>query len=984
MKRKGFTLIELLVVIVVLAIIALITIPMILGVIEKAKWGAFQDNVYGLMESTNVYIAQHLESETARFTCDGTKCQTKDEDKLSFKGKIPISGDILIDDKQQTKVEYITDGVYCAYGTINKLIIDKGCSNIDITEPEIDESKLILSSTTNSIQLRLLDGFAKDPESGIKKYRITINGQTKESEQIGEFTFKDLLKNKEYEITIEVTNGKNLKSVVVKKVKTLEIVNPSITLHNTPTTSINGYLKNQVADIHYNNDGTPLEFYVKTTRQGVSSIAVSSICGTEAMPERCLDTDNTTTLTPNTWYKVSGNIKVTYMTASSTTDTIYAYISDGVNESGTSTATISKIDATSPSLTLETAVSKTDSIVIPIKASDLETGINTPTCKYGTTNGNYTTDATSVSTTACSIKNIKENMNYYYQICVTDKVGNNICKTGSSKTIAITNPSITLTNTPETASNGYLKNQVANISYNGSGVSNPEHYLKTTKSAIGNVSGIPCGTGATPQTCGGSTTTNYEANTWYKVSENVNITYNTYADTTATLYAITYDGTNYSGATTATISKITKQTNYQVRHYLMDLNGTSYTLKDVDNLTGFAYYSVTPSLKSYTGFTAPATKTVTLAADGSTTIDYYYTRKQYYLDLNGYLDNTINGAIGGYGTADVYINGTIVANDVADFNQPIYYGSSYSITDIRAASGHIYNGVYSGTLSGNISGTTSVFLSFSTTYTVSYNANGGSGAPASQTKIYGKNLTLSSSVPTRSGWNFVGWNTSNTATSAGYGAGGTYTSNAGATLYAIWSKTITLSFNENGTTSGTAPASITKTVYNGNSATFKIPTATPYLNDAGIGTMQFNRWITSQYFNSPDYTTGYKPGSNITLSSDLTLYGSYIVYPEKSGKFYMDTNLNSAISLYSISRMDGTVIGGSYYSNWGRGVDDSDGTKRVYIRINAYTPFTCQNSNISIMAKNSSDVLSTPSICKQHGVNTSVMYYYLRRRKMYD
>lgn len=125
MKRKGFTLIELLAVIVVLAIIALITIPMILGVIEKAKWGAFQDNVYGLMESTNVYIAQHLESETARFTCDGTKCQTKDEDKLSFKGKIPISGDILIDDKQQTKVEYITDGVYCAYGTINKLIIDK-------------------------------------------------------------------------------------------------------------------------------------------------------------------------------------------------------------------------------------------------------------------------------------------------------------------------------------------------------------------------------------------------------------------------------------------------------------------------------------------------------------------------------------------------------------------------------------------------------------------------------------------------------------------------------------------------------------------------------------------------------------------------------------------------------------------------------------------------------------------------------------------
>ena len=37
MKRKGFTLIELLGVIVVLAVIALITTPVILGVIEKAR-----------------------------------------------------------------------------------------------------------------------------------------------------------------------------------------------------------------------------------------------------------------------------------------------------------------------------------------------------------------------------------------------------------------------------------------------------------------------------------------------------------------------------------------------------------------------------------------------------------------------------------------------------------------------------------------------------------------------------------------------------------------------------------------------------------------------------------------------------------------------------------------------------------------------------------------------------------------------------------
>ena len=72
------------------------------------------------------------------------------------------------------------------------------------------------------------------------------------------------------------------------------------------------------------------------------------------------------------------------------------------------------------------------------------------------------------------------------------------------------------------------------------------------------------------------------------------------------------------------------------------------------------------------------------------------------------------------------------------------------------------------------------------TYTISYNANGGSGAPASQTKTYGTNLTLSSVKPTRTNYNFLGWATSSSATTAQYAAGGTYTSNAAATLYAVW------------------------------------------------------------------------------------------------------------------------------------------------------------------------------------------------------
>lgn len=72
------------------------------------------------------------------------------------------------------------------------------------------------------------------------------------------------------------------------------------------------------------------------------------------------------------------------------------------------------------------------------------------------------------------------------------------------------------------------------------------------------------------------------------------------------------------------------------------------------------------------------------------------------------------------------------------------------------------------------------------TYTVKYNANGGSGAPSNQTKTYGVTLTLSSTKPTRTNYTFKGWGTSSGATTVSYAAGGSYTTNASITLYAIW------------------------------------------------------------------------------------------------------------------------------------------------------------------------------------------------------
>lgn len=70
-------------------------------------------------------------------------------------------------------------------------------------------------------------------------------------------------------------------------------------------------------------------------------------------------------------------------------------------------------------------------------------------------------------------------------------------------------------------------------------------------------------------------------------------------------------------------------------------------------------------------------------------------------------------------------------------------------------------------------------------HTVSYNANGGSGAPGGQTKWWGEVLTLSSTRPTRANHTFLGWATSANGAVA-YQPGGRYGADNNVTLYAVW------------------------------------------------------------------------------------------------------------------------------------------------------------------------------------------------------
>ena len=102
-----------------------------------------------------------------------------------------------------------------------------------------------------------------------------------------------------------------------------------------------------------------------------------------------------------------------------------------------------------------------------------------------------------------------------------------------------------------------------------------------------------------------------------------------------------YDNAAFTGDAVTQITKETaanmtlyakwipnSDTAYRVEHHQQQLDG-SYIVIDTEYFTGTTDRSVTPQVKSYTGFTAPAVETTTIKADGTLVVTYRYSRNSY-------------------------------------------------------------------------------------------------------------------------------------------------------------------------------------------------------------------------------------------------------------------------------------------------------------------------------------------------------------------
>ena len=214
----------------------------------------------------------------------------------------------------------------------------------------------------------------------------------------------------------------------------------------------------------------------------------------------------------------------------------------------------------------------------------------------------------------------------------------------------------------------------------------------------------------------------------------------------------------------------------------------------------------------------------------------------------------INGETVASGSYD--INGKTGTYTIASGTKEV--AKATSAKSIPISCSMAFNLTWSGVYGGTKSASGSMSIPAITSHTLTYNANGGTGAPGKQTKWYGSTIKISTVKPTRTGYTFLGWGTSATTTTVRYNPGDTFGSDTDTTLYAVWkADTYTVSYNANGGTG--APGNQTKTYGVNLTLSSTKPTRTNYT---------FKGWGTA----AASTTVAYAAGASYTANAPITLY----------------------------------------------------------------------------------------------------------------
>ena len=342
----------------------------------------------------------------------------------------------------------------------------------------------------------------------------------------------------------------------------------------------------------------------------------------------------------------------------------------------------------------------------------------------------------------------------------------------------------------------------------------------------------------------------------------------------------------------------------QTKTVVTDINGTTINNATLSSATPTKTYTITYNANG--GTVSPASKSVSC------------TFKNW---------NTNSG-----GTGTAYNKGAAYSPnaDVTLYAQWTNPTAGTLATPSRT--GHRFDGWFTAANGGSqmtsdatVSSNTTVYAHWTAnTYTISYNANGGTGAPGNQTKTYGVNLTLSSVKPTRKGYIFKGWGESATD-DARYKAGGAFTKNETKTLYAVWqAEKYTVSFDANGGTGAPEPGTFEYDKYYTISKTAPVKTYTVTYNANGGSVSPAQKTASCLFtgWNSLQNGTGksYAPGAAYTSDSNAVVYAQWrdqaigeLAYPTRTGyafegwftaawggtKVTTDTVVSSDVTVYA-------------------------------------------------------------------------------------